>query len=301
MIINGTNETIELVLGATVAANQASFSCSYNKKSSSTLTPYEINGSSNNTTAVTLVSSPSSGEEHQVRSFYLENNDTASITVTIRFNNTSVTRTIFKAIIAVGESLSYTAEKGWSVLDGKGNKEFKTKHIHPYGNISMPELLLLPSYAVSLSLTTSTSITCLGRSKKDSPTLTLRYEITNAINNPTWAEFGVYTIRSGQGITHQNVWERITTLDTLLIWNSIGQKTTSLTLTNINEGDVVFILTANIATTSAQFRAGGIADQTFSGLLGTTTGSWRPSIQLIYVSSNYTASNGDIAYIWQLT
>jgi hypothetical protein len=303
MIINATNETIEIVLAANVATSQASFMCFYNKANSNTLTPIETNGNTNNTTAVTLVGSPSSNEQHQVRNIIIENNDTASITVTIRYNNTSVTRTIFKATILTGQNLFYTAEKGWVVLDNTGNEVMDNIHINPIGNISFPEF-----YAVNSAVSTSNPSTagvffCLGRSTKNNPTVNLRYEVTTQLNNPTWAEIGLYIISIGQSINNQNQWERVSTLNASAVWNTTGFKTSSIATTNVVEGDVIYPFFASVATTTAAFRGSGVVDQTFTGFQAvvTSVSSWRPTTQFYLISSNYTNVAAGIRAIYQLT
>ena len=126
MVIDNTSESIELLLAASVATSQATFTCGFNDMSSTALTPSETSGSSNNTTPVTIVGSPSSGFARQVRVIMIENNDTSPITVTVRFNNGSVTRIVMKATIAAGESLCYSNTSGWKTEDANGLLELVT-------------------------------------------------------------------------------------------------------------------------------------------------------------------------------
>ena len=57
--------------------------------------------------------------------------------------------------------------------------------------------------------------------------------------------------------------------------NSTGIKTTSITTTGIVEGDDLWILLGNQASTVMQLRAGSIVDDLWSGMLATATA--RPS------------------------
>lgn len=305
MIIDATNETIEILLGATVAANQATFACGYNSKTSAGLVPVDINGATNNTTPVTIVSSPaSSGDQNQVRSIVIENNDTASITLTVRYNNTSMTRTLFKATLQTGENLVYTAEKGWQVLDSRGNEETNGIHINPVGNINYTEFFAVDTSVATVNPATVGVFTCLGRSTKANPTVNILHEVTVAgTTSITWAEIGMYIISIGMSPNNQNQWERVATSNQSAVWNTTGIKNTSIALTNVVEGDVLFPLFGFVSNPNIQFRGSTVVDQTFTGFQAAinTISSWRPTTQFYLISSNYTNAAAGIRVIYQLT
>jgi hypothetical protein len=84
-------------------------------------TPIEQDGTSNNTTAVTLVSAPAASTQRIIKSVYIQNADTAAATVTIIYNNNSTLRNILVATLSVGDQLIYEDGEGWACLDTNGS------------------------------------------------------------------------------------------------------------------------------------------------------------------------------------
>lgn len=117
LILDTTSKSIEIVLGAAVAANQLPVFATYADHTSSAFTPVSSDTQSNSTTAVTIVAAPAASTQRQVKSVSIYNADTAAATVTVRLNNAATLRTIVKAALAAGEGLHYDDASGWFVLD----------------------------------------------------------------------------------------------------------------------------------------------------------------------------------------
>lgn len=123
LILDTVNKSIEIVLGAAVAATQLPVFATYADHTSSAFTPISSDTQSNSTTAVTIVAAPAASTQRQVKSVSIFNADTASATVTVRLNNSATLRTIIKAALAVGEGLHYDDANGWFVLDVAGRRK----------------------------------------------------------------------------------------------------------------------------------------------------------------------------------
>jgi hypothetical protein len=301
MVIDNTNETIELVLGGTVTTNQASFTCSYNEFSSTTFTGNETNGTSNNTTPVTLISSPSSGYQRQLKELIIQNNDTTTMTVTVRYNNTSVTRVIMKSTLDSGDSLTYTADGGWNCKNTNGSIRYYNIHVNQTGNIRGPEYFNLATSASSVSLSTTVVGQYLGKAEKAYSSIDFRYQVDTQAATITFCELAVYRISNRLSIGTQQVWTRLGYTDTSGIWNSTGLKTTNVALTGCRTGDDLYAIWASNATTSMAPRGGNIADPN-SSILQTTTNtvaSWRPSTSPLYQATAFTAAAAAIWFNWQ--
>jgi len=307
MLIDNTNETIELVLGASVTTSQATFSCSFNEFSSTAFTGNETNGTSNNTTAVTLVASPSSGFKRQVRELIIENNDTASMTVTVRFNNTSVTRIIMKATLAVGDSLTYTASGGWVCKNNNGSIKYNNIHINQTGNIRGPEFFPLPTSATTVALGASVAGQYLGKAEKAYSSIDIRYEVTVQAASVTWCELAIYKVENRFSIGTQQVWRRLGFTNTNNAfssgWTSTGLKVTPVTLTGCQAGDDLYAIWAANATTTPTLRSGNLADVVTSILQVTTTtvANWRPSTSPLYQATSFGAAASAVWFQWQGT
>ena len=301
MVIDNTNETIELVLAGAVTTSQATFTCSYNEISSTTFTGNETNGASNNTTPVTVISSPSAGFQRQLRELIIENNDTAIMTVTVRYNNTSVTRIIIKAILDSGDSLTYTADGGWNCKNTNGSIRYYNIHVNQTGNIRGPEYFNLATSASTVSLGTTVVGQYLGKAEKAYTSIDFRYQVDTQAATITFCELAVYRISNRLSIGTQQVWTRLGFTDTSAVWNSTGLKTTNVALTGCRTGDDLYAIWASNATTSMAPRGGNIADPT-SSILQTTTNtvsSWRPSTSPLYQATAFTAAAAAIWFNWQ--
>ena len=301
MVIDNTNETIELVLDGAVATTQASFTCSFNEFSTTTFSGNETNGTSNDTTPVTLIGSPSAGFQRQLRELILENNDTASMTVTIRYNNTSVTRIIIKATLDSSDSLTYTADGGWVCKNTNGAIRYHNIHINQTGNIRGPELFVLSASASSVSLGTSVAGQYLGKAEKAYSSIDLRYQVDVQAATITFCELAIYRVSNRFSIGTQQVWTRLGTADTASVWNSTGLKTTNVPLSGCKVGDDLYAIWAANATTSMSPRSGNISDPTSSILHTTTTtvSSWRPSTSPLYQATSFNAAASSIWFNWQ--
>lgn len=304
MVIDNTNETIELVLGANVTTSQADFTCHFNNMSSTTITPSETNGSSNNTTAVTIVASPSSGNARQVRELVVENKDTNPMVVTVRYNNTSVTRTFMKVSLGVGDSLYYSSTSGWRVLDSNGLVEFATTHVHSFGGIRPSELFVMPN-AGNSSLIGTAPMQSMGKAQKAFSSISFRYKVASAGTSFTWSEIAVYRLVGSNGMGTQQVWYRLGYVDTSVTNASIGLKTATVPLTGCRPGDDLYLVFAANGASVAGIQAAVLADVNSCNLnsLGpiTSATAWRPSTQPLYQANVFSNAASSLWFSWQGT
>jgi hypothetical protein len=121
IILDATTKSLQFKLGGAVATNQLPFATSYVDVTASATTPIEQDGTSNNATAVTLVTAPAASTQRIVKSVYIQNADTAAATVTIIYNNNSTLRNILVATLSVGDQLIYEDGEGWTCLNTNGS------------------------------------------------------------------------------------------------------------------------------------------------------------------------------------
>lgn len=302
MIITNTNEVIELILSGNVVTSQASFLSAYNEISSSGMTPYETNGVSNNTTAVTIMGSPSSGNQRQLREVNIINNDTASITLTIRYNDTTNIRTIYRVVLQPNETLLFTQDIGWYVYDSSSMKKLSTTHVYQSANLKMPDLFFGTTGATTTLANNNYAIISLGKVDKSYTQITLNYRISTAAVGVVFAELAIYRVAQPMGIGTQQVMYRLGFTNTASIWTSIGAKTTSVSVSNVKKGDDLYVvLASSVSTTQPVFYSGNAADPTSSVLSGNNTvgGTYRPSLNEMYLFSTFSNAVGSIHISWQ--
>lgn len=295
MILNTTSDTFEILLGGTVAASQPTFVAHFNEMSSTTLVPKSSIGTTNNTTPVTLVSAPSSTFQRQLKFLNIENIDTASVTFTVRFNNSSVTRTVFKATLAAGENLTYESEKGWIVINSAGSTKFATTHVNKQGNIMLWEYGMVNDAPGSTSaLSTTAAIQSLGRIHKANATsVNVLYRVAVLGSSFNWAELAIYKIGSG-GPSCPNqarIFTRMGFTSTTGVWNTTGIRNTQVSISNFNLGDHIYVLFAQSTASTAALDCANLADQNNSTLTfgGNTTSAtaWQPSLNFTYTIASF--------------
>lgn len=120
IILNATNKLLEVLLGGAVATNEPTWISSYVDIAAATYLPGSSDGATTGAAAVTVVGSPSSNMQRQIKLLTVYNRDTAPVTVTVRYKNNATSREVVSAVLAVGSSLVYTDGEGWRVITSAG-------------------------------------------------------------------------------------------------------------------------------------------------------------------------------------
>lgn len=302
MLITGTSDKIQVVLGASVSSTQLPFTANYNNYTSTAVALTTNNGTTNNTTAVDLVPSPSSSQQNELRYCSIINSDTANATVRIQVFDGSNTRIVFQAILAPSETLQYQLEKGWEVIDAQGNKE--TFMWSSFTNsISGHWLWRNASVATSVGLTQNiVYLFTLCKADKSLTSFNIMYNVTSVFTaSPTWGEMAIY---SGQRIAGDadNPLIRRGFTDISGVWTSTGIKKTTITTSGITAGDQVVLAFGWSGSAAGNFRTAGVAaidigDASASQTI--TNANNRPSTNtfLTYATTNTTP----FAISWQAT
>jgi hypothetical protein len=283
MIITNTTDKIQFKLGSS-ATTQLPFTVDYNNYTSTGVSLVTNNGTSNDTTAVDLVPSPSSNQQNELRYCSIYNADSASETVIIQVFDGTNTRIVFRAVLAPGATLQYQLEKGWEVIDQAGNKVNSgiIKHTNSLNN---GNIMFRPSSAASAVVITNTANTWfaipLGRVDKAYNTITVQYRVSTAAASITYAEMAIYSgfIKQAEGIGSM-IGTRRGFTNVAGVVNSLGIKSTAISVSGLVPGELFQLIISVQATTALQLRSFGITDsnaaQSNISILNTVTGG-RPS------------------------
>lgn len=137
MLVLTTAQKLEIVLGGTVTTNQLQFVASY-IDTTDDVTGVQ-HGTTNNTTDVELVAAPSA-DLRLVRSIHIYNADTASATVTVKYDQGGTERILRRGAIAAQSTLVYDAQAGWYVdtpgtaMDGAAGADGADSDVTAAGN-----------------------------------------------------------------------------------------------------------------------------------------------------------------------
>ena len=171
LVLDGTTKTIQAVMSGAAATSNPDFTVAYADSTSSSLTEGSNDGALNGTTAVTLVSAPSASTRRVVKWITIQNKDTAAVTVTVTFNNSTgpTTRQIAKVTLQPNDT--------WTT-DGTFDSSGNMKTVAGSVNLTTQVTGTLPVANGGTGVTTSTGSGSVVLST--SPTLT-----TPVLGTPT--------------------------------------------------------------------------------------------------------------------
>lgn len=124
--LDAITKSLQIVLTAPITTNQLIWVASYTDASSVTFAATganEADGTTNSTTAVTMVAAPAANAFRTVKSLQITNADTVSATVKIIFNNNGTLRYDPVFTLAQGDNLFYEDCQGYYIVDKNGNSK----------------------------------------------------------------------------------------------------------------------------------------------------------------------------------
>jgi hypothetical protein len=116
LVLDTTSKTITVAMTGTPATTNPSFVTAYSDDNGTTFVEGSSDGQLNGTTQVTMVAAPAASTRRLIKSIFIENNDTAPVTIIVTLNNSGTLRNIQKMTLAVGDNWSIDG-----VFDTNGN------------------------------------------------------------------------------------------------------------------------------------------------------------------------------------
>lgn len=107
LILDSINDSIECVLSSAKTTNDPVFMTSYADNNGSVFTEISNDGTLNGITDVTIVSSPAALTRRIVKSIFVYNDDTVTITFTVSLNNNGTIRKLFTESLGVNETYEW--------------------------------------------------------------------------------------------------------------------------------------------------------------------------------------------------
>jgi len=106
LILDSTSKTIKVAMSGAAATTNPDYTVSYADNNGTTFTEGALDGALTGTTDATIVSAPASGYRRVIKGIFIENKDTAAVTLTIKYDNAATQRTIAKVTLNVGDTWS---------------------------------------------------------------------------------------------------------------------------------------------------------------------------------------------------
>lgn len=123
MFLNSTTRKLQIILTAAKTTTDMPVEVSYHDVLGSVHEYGETLSSTNGATAADILAAPAISVNREVTGISVHNADTASKTVRISYDDNGTTRRIVEVALAVGDTLGYTAQRGWYVMDVNGNQK----------------------------------------------------------------------------------------------------------------------------------------------------------------------------------
>ena len=104
LILDSTSKSIQAVMSGTPTTTNPGFVTSYSDNTGTTFTEGSSDGALNGVTTVTLVAAPAASTRRIIKTINIENCDTAAVTITVYYNNSSTLRVLAKVTLQVGDT-----------------------------------------------------------------------------------------------------------------------------------------------------------------------------------------------------
>lgn len=227
----------------------------------------------------TLIVAAPASNRRQVKRVTLYNRDVAAVTASIeRWQAGSVYPLTPKVSLQPGELLEWIDGVGARRLDATGRLMQRESAGGQESTILLPKTAGTANLTSVKSLTTTNAFAVyVGRAPRALSGIEVRYRVTTAAATITWAEVAVAKGAPTFG-TNPNL-TVVGWADVSAVINSTGQKSTTINVSSgqaINEGDDLWLLIGNQATTVGVVRALSIADDLQTGVQASAV--QRPSL-----------------------
>jgi len=275
MIIDSTTDTIIVFLSGNVVTSQLDIMSSYNKITTTSLTPDKIQATTNNLTPVQILPHPSASQQNQLRFCSIYNNDTTNATVVVEYSGNTGRSIIFISSVDSGDSVQYVHDKGWRTFSSTGQERILGMNDAP-GELRYPPALKPINATDVLTVVSGTDYGLyLGKADRPYSNIKIRYNVVNAPTPTTYAEIAIFKtfIKLASATTVVNF---CGFADVSAVINSTGIKTTTVNVSGITENDDLFVVFGTVHTGTFNLRA-GIPDVISTGSIGSVAGSFRPS------------------------
>ena len=106
LVLDTTTKSVTVAMSGAAATTNPDFVTAYSDDTGTSFTEGSSDGALNGTTQVTLVAAPAASTKRLIKSIFIQNKDTASVTLTITVNNNGTLRNLAKVTLSVGDTWS---------------------------------------------------------------------------------------------------------------------------------------------------------------------------------------------------
>lgn len=106
IILDATTKSLTVAMSGAAATTNPDFVAAWSDDTGTSFTEGATDGVLNGASPVTLVAAPAASTRRIIKTVYIENKDTAAVTITVTYNNNGTLRTIAKVTLQVADTWS---------------------------------------------------------------------------------------------------------------------------------------------------------------------------------------------------
>ena len=104
LVLDTTTKTIQVAMSGAAATSNPDFTAAFADNNGTSFVEAASDGALSGSTDVVVVAAPASGFRRIIKKIFIENKDTAAVTITVKYDNNATQRTIAKVTLQVGDT-----------------------------------------------------------------------------------------------------------------------------------------------------------------------------------------------------
>ena len=104
LVLDATTKTIQVAMSGAAATANPDFTAAFADNNGTSFVEAASDGALSGSTDVVVVAAPASGFRRIIKKIFIENKDTAAVTITVKYDNNGTQRTIAKVTLQVGDT-----------------------------------------------------------------------------------------------------------------------------------------------------------------------------------------------------
>lgn len=104
LVLDTTTKTIQVAMSGAAATSNPDFTAAFADNNGTSFVEAASDGALSGSTDVVVVAAPASGFRRIIKKIFIENKDTAAVTITVKYDNNGTQRTIAKVTLQVGDT-----------------------------------------------------------------------------------------------------------------------------------------------------------------------------------------------------
>lgn len=296
LLLTDVTHSLELVTGGSQSVD---WQVSWVDISSAGVTGGSADGNVASATTTEIAPEPAASTTRQIKHITAVNKSGSdSVTVKVQKDVGGTERVVTPTVtLQAGECLQYVDGQGFKILDANGREKVSGSISARIPTVMMPVLRATANLTGTKTITSGSSFAVyVGKAPRSLSSAQVRFRVTTGMGTITWGEMAI--AKGSVNVGGNPILTVVGYADISAVANGTGQKTVTVNVSSgqsINEGDDLWVVIGNQATTACVVRALSIADDLQVGLQASL--ATRPSLN-VGVGQSYTIEGATTLAMW---